>query len=149
MLPSPHRLRLSSDFRAVMRGGVRAGRPCCVVHALAHEPDVERTTGPRFGLVVSKAVGNSVVRHRMSRRLRHICAELASGEYFDIDFVVRALPPAVEADSELLRSQVIGAAERAAQKARRRLPDAAGAGSALEVPEAASAPQAGSAPKRA
>lgn len=126
MLPSPHRLRLSSDFRAVMRGGVRTGRPCCVVHALAHEPDVERTSGPRFGLVVSKAVGNSVVRHRMSRRLRHICAELASGEYIDIDFVVRALPPSVDADPDRLRAEVIGAAERAAGKARRRLPETAG-----------------------
>ncbi|HJE90179.1 MAG TPA: ribonuclease P protein component [Dietzia timorensis] len=121
MLPQPHRLRMAADFRAVMRFGVRAGRASVVVHARAFPPSVDRTTGPRFGLVVSKAVGNSVQRHRMSRRLRHICADLLLPEYEDIDFVVRALPPALAADHPRLRSEVLEAGCRAAEKAHRRL----------------------------
>lgn len=121
MLPQPHRLRMAADFRAVMRFGVRSGRASVVVHARAFPPSVERTTGPRFGLVVSKAVGNSVQRHRMSRRLRHICAELVEPEYETIDFVVRALPPATEVDHARLRSEVLESGRRAAQKALRRL----------------------------
>jgi ribonuclease P protein component len=54
---------------------------------------------PRAGLVVSKAVGGSVVRHRVSRRLRHLLAprlgELPAGAMV----VVRALPPAADATS--------------------------------------------------
>jgi ribonuclease P protein component len=54
---------------------------------------------PRAGLVVSKAVGGSVVRHRVSRRLRHLLRprleELPAGAMV----VVRALPPAAEATS--------------------------------------------------
>ncbi|WP_075845120.1 ribonuclease P protein component [Dietzia timorensis] len=121
MLPYPHRLRMAADFRAVMRFGVRAGRASVVVHARAFPPSAERTSGPRFGLVVSKAVGNSVQRHRMSRRLRHICADLVTPEYEGIDFVVRALPPATAADHSRLSREVIDAGRRAAQKALRRL----------------------------
>ncbi len=54
---------------------------------------------PRAGLVVSKSVGGSVVRHRVSRRLRHLLAprlgELPPGAWL----VVRALPPAADATS--------------------------------------------------
>jgi ribonuclease P protein component len=57
------------------------------------------TGAPRAGLVVSKAVGGSVVRHRVSRRLRHLLAprlaELPPGAMV----VVRALPLAAEATS--------------------------------------------------
>jgi ribonuclease P protein component len=49
--------------------------------------------------VVSRAVGGSVVRHRVSRRLRHLLAprlaELPAGSML----VVRALPPAAAATS--------------------------------------------------
>lgn len=108
-----------------MRSGVRKGRATVVVHALAHPAVVERTAGPRWGLVVSKAVGNSVERHRMSRRLRHICRELDEGKYFDCDFVVRALPSSVAADAETLRGEVLSAARAAADKARKRRDDRA------------------------
>jgi ribonuclease P protein component len=44
--------------------------------------------------VVSRAVGNSVLRHRVQRRLRHLCrdrlGELPAGS----EVVVRALEPA-------------------------------------------------------
>ena len=54
---------------------------------------------PRAGLVVSKAVGGSVVRHRVSRRLRHLLVprvgELPAGTML----VIRALPPAAHATS--------------------------------------------------
>lgn len=120
MLPARNRLHHAAEFRAVMRSGVRKGRSTVVVHALAHPAVVERTGGPRWGLVVSKAVGNSVERHRMSRRLRHICRELDAEEYVDLDFVVRALPPSRAADAATLRGDVLGAARSAAEKARNR-----------------------------
>jgi ribonuclease P protein component len=54
---------------------------------------------PRAGFVVSKAVGGSVQRHRVTRRLRHLVrprlADLPAGARL----VVRALPPAATASS--------------------------------------------------
>jgi ribonuclease P protein component len=54
---------------------------------------------PRAGLVVSKAVGGSVVRHRVSRRLRHLLAPRLGALPAGAMVVVRALPPAADATS--------------------------------------------------
>lgn len=57
------------------------------------------TGGPRFGLIVSKAVGNAVVRHRTSRRLRHVCAAVAPELSVNSNVVIRALPRSAVASS--------------------------------------------------
>lgn len=54
---------------------------------------------PRAGFVVSKAVGGSVVRHRVTRRLRHLVRPRLAGLPADLGVVVRALPPAAGATS--------------------------------------------------
>jgi ribonuclease P protein component len=75
-----------------------------VVHAIeAAQPD-----RPRFGLVVSKAVGGSVVRHRVSRRIRHsIAASLSEWDAAGFDVVVRALPAAATASSHEIASDLL------------------------------------------
>ncbi|CAM3602834.1 ribonuclease P protein component [Kibdelosporangium persicum] len=121
MLPATARLTRSGDFAHVTRHGRRAGRPRLVVHAVQAaamtEPTTEtsltRTGSPvRVGFVVSKAVGNSVVRHRVSRRLRHVVADrlgtLAPGS----SLVVRALPPAAQASSAELAHDFDAAVRR-------------------------------------
>lgn len=66
------------------------------------------------GLVVGRAVGGSVVRHRVSRRLRAQLAQrlalLAPGSAT----VVRALPAAAEADSAALGRDLDAALRRVA-----------------------------------
>lgn len=43
---------------------------------------------PRFGFVVSKKVGNSVIRHRMTRRLRALASPfLKSSISFDFQYI--------------------------------------------------------------
>lgn len=61
---------------------------------------------PRFGLIVSKAVGNAVIRHRVARRLRHICAEVAPDIRDGTDVVIRALPSAATAATTDLARQL-------------------------------------------
>lgn len=68
--------------------------------------------GPRFGLVVSKAVGPAVIRHRVARRLRHICAGLVHDLPAHTDVVLRALPGAAAADSHDLERQVRSGLDR-------------------------------------
>ncbi|GAB2979605.1 ribonuclease P protein component [Amycolatopsis acidiphila] len=116
MLPAAARLRRSEDFREVMRRGSRAGRRRLVVHALpARDPSASSS---RAGFVVSKAVGNSVVRHRVARRLRHLVAARLGTVPPGSSLVVRALPPAATASSADL-----GADLDAALKRLRLLPD--------------------------
>ncbi len=65
-----------------------------------------RSGGPRFGLIVSKAVGTAVIRHRVARRLRHICAGVIDDLPDSADIVIRALPGAASASSAELDRQL-------------------------------------------
>ncbi|CCW10972.1 MULTISPECIES: ribonuclease P protein component [Rhodococcus] len=108
MLPEPYRLRRRADFSETVRRGRRQGRRDLVVHAIEREQAelVVSFGGPRFGFVVSKAVGPAVIRHRVARRLRHICATLVDEVPAGADVVVRALPGAASASSQELDRQV-------------------------------------------
>lgn len=67
-----------------------------------------------MGFVVSKKVGNAVVRNRVKRRLRHIVRDLHSP--WPSDVVIRAMPPAAVAGPELA-TDVADAWRRAFKKA--------------------------------
>lgn len=67
---------------------------------------------PRVGFVVSKAVGNSVVRHRVARRLRHVVRERLGTVRPGCTLVVRALPSAASAASSDLGSDIDSAFRR-------------------------------------
>ena len=113
MLPAAARLTRSDDFRQVTRQGRRAGGPRIVVHALpAGAAPVDHGPGPRVGFVVSKAVGNSVVRHRVARRLRHVVRDRLGTLPPGSALVLRALPSAAEASSADLRQDFDAALRR-------------------------------------
>lgn len=93
MLPARHRLRSSTDFAAVFRGargagGTRLGSRLIVVHA--NSTDARAGQPPRVGLVVSKAVGNAVVRNRTKRILRALMRTRTSQLPDGVDVVIRA-----------------------------------------------------------
>jgi ribonuclease P protein component len=94
----------SADFAGALRAGRRARRGCLVVHqAVAVEPshpgNVASSRGPLVGLIVSKSVGGSVVRHRVARQLRAQLAQRVDGLPADSRTVVRALPDSARATS--------------------------------------------------
>ena len=70
--------------------------------ALSSSDDGASGAPARAGLVVSKAVGNSVVRSRVKRRLRHLLRARVDGWPPAATVVVRALPAASGASSALL-----------------------------------------------
>jgi ribonuclease P protein component len=67
---------------------------------------------PRVGFVVSKAVGNSVVRHRVARRLRHLFRDRLGTVRPGCTLVVRALPSAATAASADLGGDIDAALRR-------------------------------------
>ncbi len=114
MLPRAARLHRSADFTEVVRRGRRASRATLTVHLLApgDEP-APGATGARAGLVVSKAVGGSVVRSTVSRRLRHLLRDRLPALPSGSRLVVRAAPAAATASSAVLAADLDAALSRA------------------------------------
>ena len=63
MLTAAHRLTDGATFREAIRAGRRAGCRTLVVHLWVEETLGDRPA--RVGFVVSKAVGNAVVRNQV------------------------------------------------------------------------------------
>jgi ribonuclease P protein component len=130
VLPPAHRMRRSADFSTAVRRGRRVRRGTVVVHqlttpaaapfdgaledAVGHPAGVRPADPATVGFVVGRSVGNSVARHRVSRRLRAVVAgrldELPPGS----STVIRALPEAADAGSGRLAADVDGALARLA-----------------------------------
>jgi ribonuclease P protein component len=116
MLAAAQRLRRSSDFAAAVRGGRRVGRGTVFVHLLLDEP--AHASPARAGFVVSKAVGNAVVRNKVRRRLRHLVRPRLGSLPPGSLLVVRALPGAASAASDSVGAD-LDAALAAARNPRR------------------------------
>ncbi|WP_319463192.1 ribonuclease P protein component [Micromonospora sp. RTP1Z1] len=136
MLAAAQRLRRSDDFAAAVRGGRRVGRGAVVAHltlptttgsTATTSPEPARNIGAetsapsRAGFVVSKAVGNAVVRNKVRRRLRHLVRERLDQLPAGSTLVVRALPAAAEASYARLGAD-LDAAVAAARAPRGRRP---------------------------
>jgi ribonuclease P protein component len=100
VLPAAHRVTDAASFREATRRGRRASGATLVTHLLL--PDVADEGLVRVGFVVSKAVGGSVVRNRVQRRLRHLVATRLPLFVDGAVLVVRALPAASSASSARL-----------------------------------------------
>jgi ribonuclease P protein component len=105
VLPPDHRLRRSADFRRALRQGGRTTSRTVVVHA-AVAPH-----GVRVGFAVNRAVGGSVVRNKVKRRLREAVRPqleplMQRGSW---DIVVRATPQAAAASFDELSADVAAA----------------------------------------
>ncbi|MDQ3733009.1 MAG: ribonuclease P protein component [Actinomycetota bacterium] len=111
MLPATVRLRRRVEFDAVVRRGQRSGHGPLSVHV---HPGMPHTS---VGFIVSRAVGNAVTRHRVTRQLRHLMRD----RYRDLPpgtgLVVRALPAAADRTSGELGRALDHALDRALDRA--------------------------------
>ena len=115
---TPTTMRKRADFLAANRG-IRVARPGFVL--LAHP---NRGAGKRFGVTITKKVGNAVVRNRMKRRFREILRDALPAEGLpDHDHVLIGRDQGIERDFSALRSELTAALDRArAGKGDRRRP---------------------------
>ena len=102
-------MRRRDDFTLAVRRGQRVGRRRIVVYLYRNAGSRESA---RVGFIVSRAVGNAVVRNTVRRRLRHAVRErlhlLPTGSLL----VVRANPAAATADYHELAAEFDGAFDR-------------------------------------
>jgi ribonuclease P protein component len=101
VLPAANRLRTAADFRDTTRRGVKSARGCVVVYLKAPIAPVPYSD-PRVGVIVTKAVGGAVERHRAARRIRGAVRPLLATLPRGASLVVRALPGA-DTDANLTR----------------------------------------------
>jgi len=98
VVPATQRITDPDAFRQASRQGRRTASRTMVTHLW--------TPGggelPRVGFVVSRAVGNAVIRNRVKRRLRHLVREHLASLPDSAVLVVRALPGAAAASSSEL-----------------------------------------------
>ncbi len=119
----PRVMSRRSDFLAANRG-IRVSRPGFVLLARDNRgadnsgPDGENPQrsdlGLRFGITVTKRIGNAVVRNRMKRRFRALLRELLPTLGLPHhDHVLIGREGGVERDFAQLRTELIAAFERA------------------------------------
>lgn len=109
MLPSRYRLHSRSEISETIRHGRRARRGSLVVHVRVGDADAPPA---RAAFAVSKAVGDSVTRHRVVRRLRGVLPPLLDRMPAGSALVVRAMPEAATATSDQLRRDLESALAR-------------------------------------
>jgi len=83
-MQSRHRLTTSKQFSQVHREGLSIANRLLVVRVLANGLDYSR-----FGFLVSKRIGNAVVRNRVKRRLREVVRLTMVKPGWDAVFIAR------------------------------------------------------------
>ena len=109
-------MRDGEAFRTTLRRGAKAVQADLVVHlSVAASP----TDCSSVGFVVSKAVGNAVVRNRVKRQLRHSVAKELPHIGTGHKLVIRALSTASAKDSHQIHAEVSAGINAAKEKLHR------------------------------
>jgi len=96
VLASDNRLTSSADFKKTTQFGARVSTKTLAGYALT-EPELN---APKIGFIVSRAIGGSVARHRVTRQLRHLSRENITLLPQNSFVVVRALRQSPDYSSE-------------------------------------------------
>jgi ribonuclease P protein component len=102
-----------ADFLAANKG-LRVARPGFVLLVRPNGGADEPGQGLRYGITVTKRIGNAVVRNRMKRRFRALLREVLPGAGLpDTDHVMIGREGGIERDFAALREELQAALARA------------------------------------
>jgi ribonuclease P protein component len=102
----------STDFDTTVKHGTRAAQRDLVIYV--RRGDDPSADAPKVGLIVSRAVGSAVQRHRLARRLRHVARHVLDGRDGSEHIVIRALPTSRDVGSARLEEELRAGLRRAA-----------------------------------
>lgn len=105
MLPRRYRLTRSADISAVIAKGERRKLPHAIVYMWINPAG----STPKAAVAVGKAVGNSVVRSAVSRRIRHGLIPLVPNLPASAQLVVRAFPSSASISSTQWHAALVAA----------------------------------------
>lgn len=119
MLPKNARLTLSADFTRTTKSGVRVTSEHFVGYLYINKGSSEINTN-KFGLIINKGVGGSVVRHNLARKLRHAVApqlnKLPTGSFLVIRALTKSSKSEVISETEKLISKLLERSMRSSAK---------------------------------
>jgi ribonuclease P protein component len=84
------RVKKNAEFQEIFKKGKSVANRQFIVYSLKKD----HTENFRFGLSVSKKVGNSVTRNQIKRYIRQSILELKDSIHNDVDLVIIARKPA-------------------------------------------------------
>jgi len=113
MLAKTARISNSADFAKATKSGLRS-----TTNSLVGYLHLSNSDQPALcGLIINKSVGNSVVRHSVARKIRHLVAANLTSLPAGSLFVIRALPASNVADLKTEATDLISKlAKKADQK---------------------------------
>ena len=117
MLPNSASIKSSSDFARVTKSGRRTTTDSLIAYLLLNQSNSgsdlnhKKDDNPKLGLIISKSVGNSVVRHRIARQIRHASFNYLSLLPTGSLLVIRAMKSSNDAftETKTLYEKLIGA----------------------------------------
>lgn len=109
LLQKKFRLKRREDFKKVFRIGRSTANREFVVYLFSR-----REPGPiRFGMSVSKRVGNAVVRNRIKRSVKEICRHWTVDMLSNADVVIIVRKPVATMDFKQMKSSLRHVFQRA------------------------------------
>jgi ribonuclease P protein component len=112
VLPRNARLTSPNDFARTTKSGYRLASKSLVLYLY---PTTEISPA-RFGLIIGKSIGGSVIRHRLARQIRHLLRDqtpiIPSGSLV----VIRALPNLQKLSSHEISQELVGLIVKMLQK---------------------------------
>ena len=100
--PRRERIRRRSEYQRCYREGRRRHGESMILYGMANELE-----HPRLGITVSRKVGNSVVRHRVKRRLREIYRRWSGrAQLPSLDLMIHVKPAAARASYATLETEL-------------------------------------------
>lgn len=105
-------IKKNDDFRKVYKKGRSKSDGLLVMYVLNKDDTNNEEKISRIGISISKKVGNSVVRHRLTRLVRE-CFRLNKEDFkYDADIVVIVRKGAAESDFHEIEKSFLGLCKR-------------------------------------